>query len=421
MASIKLPKVKFNLQKLDPIEAMKRLGIIPERKKWNKHGPMKIGFFTDTYLPNVDGVVNSILAYTGELERRGEKVFIFTSGTEREAREFANDKTFYFESVVFPPYPQYKLAVFPFNSLKRARESGIHLVHTHAIASMGVAAIGCAKTLNLPLVGTFHTMVPKATSYITKSSLGKKFFAEVAWKGIKQFYAPFDLVTAPSRTIEKLLNKHGVHRTAVVPNGIDTKKFTPYHDRHIVRKLLGISAKERVILTSGRLSSEKNVEVLLDAFARLRRHHKAKFIVQGDGPARLGYIKHAKKIGIQKDVIFTGFVKDYEIPFFYAAADVFATASTFETQGLALLEAMACERVCVGARSLAIPELIKHGSNGYLFRPFDARDCEEQLLKALELKDSQKKKLLKNARNTAVEYSIQKSTEKLVEAYKRVL
>ncbi|HLC47435.1 MAG TPA: glycosyltransferase, partial [Candidatus Norongarragalinales archaeon] len=242
-----------------------------------------------------------------------------------------------------------------------------------------------------------------------------------AWGAVKQFYSPFDLVTAPSRVIEKLLNRNGVENTAIVPNGTDVRKFSPKYDPNIVRELLGIPRHEKIILTAGRLSEEKNVEVLIRAFAKLRRHHEAKFIVQGDGPAKAKYMKLARKLGLQKEIIFTGFVKEFEVPFFYCAADVFATASTFETQGLALLEAMACERVCVGAKSLAIPELLSDGKNGFLFKPFDADDCEYKLETALLLRDGKRDALRKNARKTAMGYSIEKSTDKLMDAYRKVL
>ncbi len=420
MASIRLPKIRL-LGRFDPLRMIKRIRILPTRRKWDKIAPLKVAFYTDTYLPNVDGVVNSMLNYKNELEKRGNRVYVFTSGTSSDAKEYGNGRTFFFESVVFPPYPQYKVAIFPFTSYRNTKKSGVNLIHSHAIASMGLAAITSAKVLNLPLVGTFHTMLPKTGFVVTKSSLGKRMFSEVAWQAIKQFYAPFDLVTAPSRTIEKLMNENGIERTAFVPNGIDTSKFSPSIDRHLIRKLLGIKPSEKVILTAGRISDEKNVHVLLRAFEMLQRNTDAKFIVQGDGPAKQKMVKLARKIGLGSKVIFTGFVKGYEVPYFYAAADVFATASTFETQGLALLEAMACGKVCVGAHSLAIPEALKEGYNGFLFKPFNEHECAEKLGKALSLGAAQEKRMGRNARSTALSYSIEKSTDRLMDAYKKVL
>ncbi|MFH1258091.1 MAG: glycosyltransferase, partial [Candidatus Micrarchaeota archaeon] len=152
-----------------------------------------------------------------------------------------------------------------------------------------------------------------------------------------------------------------------------------------------------------------------------REEKEAKFIIQGDGPARAACQKLARKSKYSKDIIFTGFIKEFEVPFFYSAADVFATASTFETQGLAMLESMACGRIAVGANSLAIPEMLHEGENGFLFKPYNEQECAEKLLKALELKDGKLKAMEKNARKVASQYSIQKSVDKLIAAYGKVL
>ena len=430
MALIKLPKFRINLKKLNLFPglkkfrlspALKKLRLRPERKKYDPNHPLKVAFYTDTFLPNVDGVVNAMLAYREELAKRGDEVYIFTSGTDKDASEYGNSKTFYFESLVFPPYPQYKVAIFPFSSINIARKSGVQLIHSHAIASMGLAAIASAKALNLPLVGTFHTMVPKAGFVLTKNAFGKKLFSDVTWGAIRQFYSPFDLVTAPTRTIEKLLNENGITHTAVSPNGIDLKKFNPSHDGNVIRTLLGIGKHEKIILTAGRLSDEKNVNILIEAFSHLLKEKDAKLIIQGDGPSRPRLQKLAKKLNIDKSVIFTGFVKSYEVPYFYCAADVFATASTFETQGLALLEAMASGSICVGAKSLAIPELIQHNENGYLFHPNNSNDLCEKKLTALDLSKSSKNRIIKNAIATAGKYSKEKSTDALLRAYEKVL
>jgi len=382
---------------------------------------MKIAFFTDTYLPNVDGVVNSILSYRKELERRGHHVSVFTSGTKNDEEENEDAEVFYFDSVRFPPYPQYKIALFPFGSRQIVKEQGIQIVHSHAIASMGLAAVATAKTLNLPLVGTFHTMAPRAGFLVAKDEIGKSIFSALTWQAIKQFYKPYDLVLAPTETIQKMLNENGVAHTGVAPNGIDTQRFFPNHNGHLVREMMGIGENEHVVLTAGRISEEKNVDVLVKAAKIVLAKENAKFIVQGDGPARTKCIKLARKLGISDHFFFTGFVKDFEVPFFYNACDVFATASTFETQGLSLLEAMGCGRISVGADALAIPELIKPGKNGFLFQPFNEEEMADRLVEALRLSSKERKRISRAARQTALKYSIKNSTDVLLKQYKRVL
>jgi len=383
---------------------------------------MKIGFFTDTYLPNVDGVVTAILTFRRELEKRNHKVFVFAAGDSDALKSNVDKRVFLYRSVPFPPYPQYKIAIFPYNSTAKARRAGIELVHSHAIASMGLAAIKTSKEMNKPLVGTFHTLVSEAAKNYVKQKWLKTVSDRLVWRAIKTFYAPFDLVTAPSETTRKMLEDHGVAGTLNVPNGVDTERFNPGIDCGVVRKMLGVGKDEKLVVIPGRLSHEKNVDVILKAVPKvLKEDEKARFMVMGSGPAEASCKQLAKRMNLGKSVVFAGFVQSFEVPFFYAAADLFATASTFETQGLAMLENMACGNSCVAADAMAIPEILKEGENGFLFTPFDSDECAEKIVKALEMPQASRKKMEKNARKTAEKYSIPACTDTLLDAYDEVI
>ncbi|MFH1200515.1 MAG: glycosyltransferase [Candidatus Micrarchaeota archaeon] len=382
---------------------------------------LRIAFFTDTYLPNVDGVVNAMRTYRTELEKRGDSVCIMASGSSRDAAENQDPGVFFFSSVAFPPYPQYKIALFPLNATSIVEKQRVQIVHSHAIASMGVAAIAAAKLRKLPLVGTFHTMAPKAGFLIMRGEIAESIFSAMTWRAIREFYRPYDLVTAPTETIRSQLEANGVKNTTVVPNGLDIDKFSPKVDGRLVRRMLSIPDNEKIVLSAGRLSEEKNVDVIIKAAVSVLKHEKARFLITGDGPVKIKLMKLAKKLGIADQLMFPGFVKDYEVPFFYACADVFVTASTFETQGLALLEAMSTGKVCIGADALAIPEVISSGKDGFLFEPFNATDLAGKITDVLRMKGAQKARIGREARKVASQFSVQKSTDKLVAAYKSVL
>src|SRR3989338_2326304 len=166
---------------------------------------MRVGFFTDTFYPNVDGVVTTLINYRNEMQKRGDEVFVFTSGDRKTREENRDKRVLVFRSFRFPPYPQYKIALFPFSSTKIAREKKIELVHCHALASMGLAAIKTSRDLHLPLLGTFHTMVPLAA----KKMMGRTA-ERILWKAVKVFYDRFDLVTCPTKTIQEILRAKGV-------------------------------------------------------------------------------------------------------------------------------------------------------------------------------------------------------------------
>ncbi len=383
---------------------------------------MRIGFYTDSYLPNVDGVVNAILNYRRELQARGHRISVYTSGTRDEAAANDDPHAHYYFSVRLPLYPQYKVAVLP-HTAPDARREKIGLVHSHAMATMGLAASRTAEKLGVPLVGTFHTLVPTgARDYIPLSFL-KRPVEHAAWRFFKSFYQPFDVVTAPTKTIERTLNAHDILNTVVVPNGIDTTKFNPRLDSRPVRTLLSVPEGENLVLVAGRQGFEKNIDVLLRAFALLRKRNprlRFRAILTGEGPALLHNRKLAERLRLG-NVVFTGFLRSFELPYYHAASKVFMTASTFETQGLAFLEAMAVGRPVVGADALAIPESLHEGYNGFLFEPFNIKQAADRLETVLEMEGKAYRRLQRNARTTAEHFSIPKSTDTLLAAYRNVM
>ncbi len=383
---------------------------------------MKIAFYTDTYLPNTDGVVSQIIASKKELEKRKHTVHIFTTGAKKD-KHANHDKTVtYYEGVKFPLYPEYKLALFPYSSAIEAKKLGIELVHCHALATMGLASIFTAKTLGLPLVGTFHTMIPLTTHYITANKKAQEMLSTAAWKAIKTFYIPFDAVTAPSHAIAKLLEENGVQTVTVISNGINTAKFNPKISGSKTREKLGVKKDEKLFLFVGRITEEKNIGVVIRAFAKLQsQHSNVKLVVIGNGPA-FKQIQHlVKKLKLEKRVILTGQIPHSEIPVYYAACDWQVTASTFETQGLGILEGMACGKPCIGANSLAIPETIKNNYNGFLFEPFSVKQCSEKMTVAIKMNKSKYAALCRNAANTGKKHSIQNTVAKWEKLYNSLL
>mgnify|MGYP006294677333 CR=1 FL=1 len=378
---------------------------------------MNVGFFTDTWLPNTDGVVNSMLASRGELEKRGHKVSVFTSGDKKTRK---GKRVFVHRSIKLPAYPQYKLALFPYASAARqAHNQGLDVIHSHAIASMGLAAIGAAKALNLPLVGTYHTMLPSLSQYLTSNERGQYYLSKATWRAIKLFYNSFDAVYAPSEVIRRELEEHGVQNTSVVSNGINVKRFNPRAGATRIRKKLGAKNK-KIVLTAGRMGFEKNVDTIIKAAPRVLREHDALFVIGGKGPAKEMCEALVKEFGLGDAVKFAGFIPDDELPAYYAAADAFVTGSTFETQGLVVLEAMACGTPVVGANALAIPEAVKNNENGYLFEALDAGDCAAKINKLLGLKKSSYKRMAGKAREFAENKSVESVTDDLLKEYEKV-
>ncbi len=255
----------------------------------------------------------------------------------------------------------------------------------------------------------------EAAAYIKKNA------SKVLWRGISLFYRGFDAVCAPSHATAELLRHHGVKHVRVLPNGVDTRRYSPTLDRTVVRRLLGIQPDESIVLVAGRLGYEKNVDVVVKAAKSVLKKRKVRFIVTGEGPARGFYEQLAVSQGVRKSFEFEGFVNSKALPYYYAAADVLVSASAFETQGLSVLEAMACGTPAVVADALALPEAVDDGKNGLHFRPFDAHDCSDKILAALNQSPAKKASWRNAARKKAEKFSLDESADKTLALYEELV
>ncbi|MEM4367361.1 MAG: glycosyltransferase [Candidatus Anstonellales archaeon] len=345
---------------------------------------MKIAFFTDTWLPQIDGVVIALLNLRRELEARGHKVYVFAPGKD----DMKEGDVFYFKSTTFSPYPDYKVALFPFPSAEKiTKELGIDVVHSHGIAMTGLAAIQCANKLGIPKIATYHTMVTQATHYLSPSKGVQKLISDVGWKYLRWYYNSFDVVTVPSEFAERILKKEKIENTIVVPNGIYIENFEGRNGAEI-RKRYGLENK-KIVLSVGRLVKEKKLDEIISVVGEVaNKEPDIMLVVAGDGPAREHFESIAKEKMATDHVLFLGRVENDTIADLYAAADVFATASTFETQGLVVLEAFAAGKPVVVKRNTAPAEYVKEGINGYLFDT--CTDLPEKILKALALSQNER-------------------------------
>ncbi|EET89820.1 MAG: glycosyltransferase [Candidatus Micrarchaeales archaeon] len=381
---------------------------------------LKIQFFTDTFLPSVDGVVSSMLNFKQELEKRGHEVFIIASGDSRtKAAVKKNDRTIILPSIKFKKYPQYNLAWMPLIASIKFGFSKFDITHLHTPFTVGMYGLLYAKLNKTPTVGSFHTLFTRSEvikQYTTSNKVVQRFLIKSSWPYAKFFYGKCNGVIAPSTSIKNLLNRHSIGNSYVVPNSVDTKKFNPNVNGEKIRRKYLKSERERLVLYVGRISVEKNIEVMLKAAKILKKKQIYRFLIAGTGPMLDYYKNMAAKYGLADIVHFSGFVDERELPRYYAAADVFCMPSTFETQGIVSLEAMASGVPVVGADYLALREMIINGKNGEKFAPRNGDDCAHKIEKVINNLGYYKKMV-----DTAKMYSVEKSTDKLLEVYKALL
>jgi 1,2-diacylglycerol 3-alpha-glucosyltransferase len=371
---------------------------------------MNIALFTDSYLPTRDGVVSSILAYRQGLQQRGHRMLVFAPELEGAKKE---PGVFRYASVKFPPYPEYRAAIFPHVSSSLAKKMDIGLVHCKAMTTMGLSAAWFSRRARLPSIASLETMIPDGVHYIMPIRQAEGLGKAAAWAYLRFLYSNFDLVTAPSRHIQKLLKEHGVD-AEILPSPVDTDRFKPMHGAIGMKKKLGLTGK-KVVLSVGRLVKEKNYSFLLRVAKKMEKEG-AVFVLVGRGPYLEELRREVAAAGLSDLVRFTGFVQDEDMAGYYNAADAFVFPSHFETQGLTLLEAFACGKPACVLEGTPMSENISEGKNGYTFRE-DEADCAEKLAKCLQRPE----RMAEAARKSALEYSIPKCTERLLGMYGKLL
>ncbi|KXA92541.1 hypothetical protein AKJ64_02895 [candidate division MSBL1 archaeon SCGC-AAA259E17] len=363
---------------------------------------MRIALATDTYHPQINGVVSSIDTIVEELEKEHE-VHVFAPTESERAHSF--------RSFPFYPYPEYKIAyVRPEALAETFEEKEIEIVHVQTPFSLGVSALGASRRLSLPAVGTFHTLLPEYVHYLSRAPefLLRKF----GWKYITWFYGRFNAVTVPSKPIKKSLVRRGLENVYVIPNAVNTDFFHPGRNS---------SEANPSVLFVGRLAKEKNLKVLIDAAPTvLKEYPDTKFRIIGKGIHGDWYRELVKRKNLSSSFNFEGYVPSRELIEAYQECQIFAMPSTTETQGLVALEAMACETPVVGADARGLKDVISHGMDGYLFQPGDLEALSDYLLRLLS-DDKSRKRMGEKARQKAEEFSSQKIGKQWTKFYSSLL
>ncbi|MCR8969427.1 glycosyltransferase family 4 protein [Facklamia sp. 7083-14-GEN3] len=295
---------------------------------------MKIGMFTDTYFPQLSGVSTSIKLLTKELRARGHEVVIFTT-TDPNAEAEAD--VVRISSIPFLSFSDRRIAYRGFDRcLKIARSMNLDLIHTHTEFSMGLAGKYVASRLKIPNIHTYHTMYENYTHYILDGLLVQANHVRVI---SRQYCNQSNAVIAPSQLTKDTLKSYGIHvPIQIIATGVNIPSFNP-EDAKSLRKSLGFTDQDRVLLSLSRLSKEKNIIEVLHSYCELKQNEpELKLVIAGDGPERENLEQYSRKHDL--DVRFVGFVDHDEVWRYYQMADLYVNASESESQGLTYLEAI---------------------------------------------------------------------------------
>lgn len=378
---------------------------------------LKIGFFTDTYLPQVNGVVSSIELFRQELEKRGHQVFIFCPRIEDEQN---SERVIRFKSFRFLFQPEYHISIpFSRHLLRDLWTKDLDIVHAHTPFSIGLLGYYYAFIKKVPFIHTYHTLYPEyIKSYILK---GRLITPGMVSKLSAVFSNRCDLTIAPSIKIKKLLESYGVETPIkVLATGIKIKEYATIIKKNTIRKQFGLRLSDKVLIFVGRLGKEKNINFLVSALPIIQKKiQNVKLILVGDGPQRADLKRQAQKLKIKDAVIFTGYFNKPEVIKAYQASDLFIFASLTDTQGMVIVEAAASGLPIVAIQDDAFFNILKTGQNGYAVKE-DLQEFSKKIICLLKNKGLYGK-MSRQSKKIAKEFSIEKQTGRLLKIYRDLI
>jgi glycosyltransferase involved in cell wall biosynthesis len=385
---------------------------------------MRIALFSDTWLPNINGVVTSLLNQIKILKEDGHEVFLFVPRTHANKMEkVPEDITiFEFPGVEFPSYPGYRMSL-PKNLGGIAKKYRFDILHSHSPFLQGWICFMIQHIQKAPMVTTYHTHLAEYAGHIFKG-VGeehvKHLLGGFMWAFTKNQYNKYDVIFTPSKIMKRELEDHGLRPVVELANPISSifleKQIDIDNKKKKFLESFKIPTNKRILLYVGRISFEKRLEVLLEAFKNLELKYNDIFLViVGDGP-QIGMYKKKSKNFHLKNYIFTGYVQHSQLPIVYQLADVFISPSDTETQGLTFIEAMSqgCPVIAIKARGPA--DYIVHNHNGFFSKTLNPKEFEG-LIENVLANPSKLKTLKQNAINTAESYNYNAFREKLYGGY----
>lgn len=368
---------------------------------------MRIALFTETFLPKVDGIVTRLSHTVDHLQRLGDQVLVFSP--DGGLTEYRGARICGVPGFPLPLYPELKLAL-PRPLIRQELEDfQPDLIHIVNPAVLGLGGLYYAKSLEVPLVASYHTHLPK---YLEHYGLG--MLEGVMWELLKAVHNQAQINLCTSTAMQDALTSHGIERVEVWQKGVDTELFHPDLVRQEVRSHLSQGHPDSpILLYVGRLSAEKEIDRIKPVLEAIPN---ARLALVGDGPYRQDLEKHFADTPTH----FVGYLTGGDLAAAFASADAFVFPSRTETLGLVLLEAMAAGCPVIAANAGGIPDIVTDGVNGYLFDPQDeqgAITATQRLLANPQERDT----LRQNARQEAERWGWSAATRQLQGFYRSVL
>lgn len=374
---------------------------------------MRIGMMADAYKPYVSGITNYIDLNKRYLEKAGHDVYVFTFSQPNQVEDERR-------VIRSPGLPLADTGFFL--SLRYSREAkkllqNMDVVHVHHPFLSGRLALHYCRPYQIPVVFTNHTRYDLyAQAYLPMLP------GEVS-EGLLRAYMPsfcevVNLVISPSPGMEKILRQLDVTSPIeIVPNGVELARF--FQAEPLSRADYGFGEKDVLLIYTGRLGPEKNLEFLLRAFAGVSQAvDNVRLLLVGDGPLKEDLTVRVQELQLASSVQFTGMIPYDRLPGYLAMCDAFVTASVTEVHPLSVIEAMATCLPVMGIYSPGVGDTVEDGVTGFL--SMEDLPAFTAKLTRLCLQKQLRQKMGRAAHKVSNKYAIERTTHIMQTHYERL-
>ncbi len=341
---------------------------------------MRIFIPTAGYHPAMNGQAVFATNLAEGLARRGHQVMVVVDSQEGEGgRSEINGVTvvrlqsirfnFFHAGVFFTPFPGRQVR----RLITEFKPDIVNIQDHYPICQ---AAAGFAKKAGIKIVGSNHFVPENFAPYVPLLFLIKPVMFWLFWQWMLRVFRSAEVITAQSMAAAKIVKAAGWKKPILpISCGIDLARYYPDQgeDRNFYRQRYGLDNEKKTFLFLGRIDGEKRIDLLVMAMKRLNRQD-IQLAIAGKGRAEGSIKRMVAEMSLEKDVRLTGFVPEEDVQGLLNSIDVFVMPSEAELLSISTLEAMACGRPILLADALALPELVREGVNGYLFKPGEVDD-----------------------------------------------
>ncbi|GHC03303.1 glycosyltransferase family 4 protein [Cerasicoccus arenae] len=318
---------------------------------------MKLVLVTETYPPEVNGVAMTLERLVRNLIKLGHDVELVRPKQKADSGSPSEPYPVHLVGAIpIPGYAGMQFGWFAGSMLKKLWTANRpDVVHIATEGPLGLSALNIARKLGIPVVTSFHTNFHSYGDHYNYKFLANTLLGYFRW-----FHNRTLATFVPSRDVVRDLEKFGFKNVKIFSRGVDTELFGKHRRQDALRQSWGAQNGDPIVVYVGRVAAEKNIPLTIAAYERLKKRlPAAKLVVVGDGPERVGLEKK------HPEIIFAGMQRGEDLAAHYASADFFLFASTTETFGNVLTEAMASELVVLGYDYAAANHHVIDGENGF--------------------------------------------------------